>query len=255
MKPAIISTHRVVETTSDIRYVLLGDVVVYQRTTTTRTVGKEPTISISEGTTSKEGLAAFEQGAVSLPHSSKQAAIVANSGVREALRTFGWAEFTHAAIRQILTDPYTRIMSGDASEKDILILNGQEKVTDVQGRPVPIAVHFDYINGHMDDSRYDLSKALTILKARSDVRFPPDDGRDGRTGTVLSIPHYNTEGHRNHFLRFVWMPSDVDYQQLHEVLPKEAQMFEPHRTIFDHDLLGLRSGGAALYNDFYKHRE
>lgn len=251
MEPSVLTARRVVETASEIKYVLLGDVVVYQKTTVTRTLGKDPSTSISEGTTSWGGLTAFEQGAVSIPeYATGKAALVGTPKVREMLRTTGWSADTHSAIREALKDPYTRVTTGEATASDVLILQGQESATNVEGRRVPVAVHFDYINGHIDDSRYDLDRALAILKARTDIRFPPDDGRDGRPGTVLAIPHYNVERHRSCFLRFIWMPSVEDYQRL----PLKMGLFEPHKTVFDLDLLGLKAGGATLFDDFYKHR-
>lgn len=251
-----LTTHRVVETTSDIKYVVVGDVVVYEKTSTTKTLGKEPVVSVTEGTTSWGGLTAFDQGAATIPdYAPGKVALVATRNLRDLLRTHGWCEDTFAAIRDAIKNPYTRITSGQAYASDVLILQGQEKVTDTGGHPVPIAVHFDYINGHVDNAGYDLERALTILKARPDIRFPSGDDRAGRPGTVLAIPHYNADQHRNCFLRFVWVPTDEDFRRLHEALPKSPALFEPHKTIFDLDLLGLRAGGAALFDDFYERRK
>lgn len=164
------------------------------------------------------------------------------------------------------------------SVDDVVIMDtGSHSLSDRHGDPLPVGVLFDYIsNGRITNRNYDLEKAAAILLARPDVDVWAHKGGwdtdkadelrvDGkRTGkvrlattveeAVFKIPYYNADGGRSHTLYFVWKPSREDYKAVLEKAGKRGSM-EFHKAAFDLDILGLRAGGAAKYEDYYKDDE
>lgn len=164
------------------------------------------------------------------------------------------------------------------SVDDLVIMDtGSHSLFDRHGDPLPVGVLFDYIsNGRITNRNYDLEKAAAILLARPDVDVWAHKGGwdtdkadelrvDGkRTGevrlattvqeAVFKIPYYNADGGRSHTLYFVWKPSREDYKAVLEKAGKRGSL-EFHKAAFDLDILGLRAGGAAKYEDYYKDDE
>lgn len=242
-------------------FILDEKVVIYRLTVTTTTGKKKPLIGVFEGVTSPSGLAAFKKGAVTFPSFAKDmSAVLGDKELVDAMRTHGYLDDGfHKTLRTYIDGPYTRWAAGGYTIEDIILFEGgAHMVRDWQGVPLPCAILFNYIDAHMHNGSYDLAKALEILKARTDVRFYGAD-RWQEDGEILRIPGYNQSAGRTEHLSFVWMPSREDYLKMWERAKtygnRTHASCDRHRAIFDEDLLGLRAGGAALFNDFYGRRE
>lgn len=140
------------------------------------------------------------------------------------------------------------VAGGDPS--NVLRTDGWNQFYSLDDEIVPTAVWFDYIDAHIDNSRYDLAKLVDILRTREDVEFFDGGERqywkvDADRPEIKSIPSYNAEGGRTQYAPFFWLPS-LEVMKL-----LEADMSNRYKTIFEQDLLGLRAGGAAKFEGFY----
>lgn len=172
---------------------------------------------------------------------------------------------------------FTHFKNGGSVDDLVIMDTGSHSLFDRHGDPLPVGVQFDYIsNGRITNRNYDLEKAAEILLARPDVdvwahkggwkTHEADEMRvDGkRTAEVrlattveeamFKIPYYNADGDRTHTLYFVWKPSREDYKAVLEKAGKRGTL-EFHKAAFDLDILGLRAGGAAKYDDYYSDDE
>lgn len=252
-----------VVTRKSLEAVVLGDKVVIYRLTTATTSDKkpEPSLSVKEGATSKDGFEAFRDGAAALPnYAPGQVAVLGTPALVEAMRTHGWLDDGfHKLLRAYIETPYIRWMSGGCTVEDIILFEGGGHMCyDWKGVPMACALAFDYISARMNDGQYDLPRALEILKARKDIRFWGADHWE-KDGEVLQVPGYNRSRGCREYISFVWMPSREDYlkmwakAQSYSTPGKSPASTERYRAIFDEDLLGLRAGGAARHGDFYGH--
>lgn len=135
---------------------------------------------------------------------------------------------------------------------DLVRVLDEKTAYTLDGAPVPVGVFMDYLHGRLDNAHYDLGRAMGILQANPAVTFldsrrnpiPPERGR------AESIPYYigRPAEDGNAFIRCVWAPDAAQMASIcHE--PKGPGT-DRHRRIFDLDLLGLRAGGAALFEDY-----
>ena len=96
------------------------------------------------------------------------------------------------------------------------------------GRPVPLAIMYDYINGRIYDGEYDLHKVAVVLLQRDDVVvFNHHKKPSNKTNwsdkqywathpkeCIMNIPYYNNEEGQTQSVEFIWQPKDEDYQYL-----------------------------------------
>jgi hypothetical protein len=118
-------------------------------------------------------------------------------------------------------------------------------IFDVNNEPLPVAVRFDYIDGNMRNGSYDLAKALDILNARDDIYI---------IHNIESVPYYNRSSSCSSCISFLWRPSVEDYRKMWDrckKIDKKYASCRMHQAIFEEDLLGLRAGGAAKYDEHY----
>jgi len=141
-------------------------------------------------------------------------------------------------------------------------------VSHLDGTPVPIGLRADYIShGRISNANYNLNKLVEILSKRDDIVFIVEKGyrasekvkdiSNYKTRDIISdIPYYNAESNRNKTVVFEWHPSKKDittvYNNLNERNPKFKTSDQLWRSIFETDILGLRSGGAALCEEYHK---
>lgn len=132
----------------------------------------------------------------------------------------------------------------------------------LDGKVLPKAVHFDYIEARMSNAAYDLDRAAAHLLGREDIwMFPakntwwrePVFSRRAAPGddVVLDVDGINSEPGRDKYLRFTWAPSQEAYEIIAGAERQNGMRANRFKTIFDRDLLGLRACGAALCEDFY----
>lgn len=168
----------------------------------------------------------------------------------------------------IRKDAFTALTSGEATIENVVRVDwGNFILFDHEDRPLPVALTFNYMQGHFDESRYDLRKAAQHLLTRPDVvvfRNPPYgasyDERRGRTPVpaasadeaIQPIPYYNATSRRSHQIVFRWMPDAETYRQIASNVKSLALSDDVRRAVFDLDLLGLRAAGAARFADYYQ---
>lgn len=140
---------------------------------------------------------------------------------------------------------------------------------DIDGFPLPNALRFNYIDGRFDNGVYDLEKAARILLGREDVVLTESGGqrysafgygeefaKDDPKRYIGSIPGYNANPGRDQCLAFLWQPSAEDYRRVFEAALKDGGRAPSSSDLrvacFSIDVFGLRAGGAAYFNDYYK---
>lgn len=172
---------------------------------------------------------------------------------------------------------FTHFQNGGSVDDLVIMDTSSHALFDRHGDPLPVGVLFDYIsNGRITNCNYNLEKAAEILLARPDVDVWAHKGgwkndeadevrvEGKRTGkvrvattveeAVFKIPYYNARDGRTNSLYFIWKPSREDYKAVLEKAGKRG-LLEFHKAVFDLDMLGLRAGGAAKYDDYYKDDE
>lgn len=141
-------------------------------------------------------------------------------------------------------------------------------VSNPDGTPVPTGLRADYIShGRISNANYDLNKLVEILSKRDDIVFVIETGYKTSTKVkdiseyeardiISDIPYYNAESNRNKTVVFEWHPNKKDITTVHKNLnernPKYKTSDQLWRSIFETDILGLRSGGAALCEEYHK---
>lgn len=229
-------------TTRTQSFAVTPDVTASRITSTKRERGKEPLVNVVE-----------RLSTTLVGEDFKLSAVLWTEAFKETLRTLGWTDAVYQEI-QNCTDPYTRLLHGQATLDDVVLVNtSSQMIFDVQNRPLPLAVHFDYINGQMDNERYDLRKALAILKTREDIRFVQHNRWENADG-IQTIPGYNQSDGRTTFISFVWMPSVAEYRRVWDACLKLKEKYPStaiHRMIHHLDILGLRAGGATRFKSFF----
>lgn len=130
---------------------------------------------------------------------------------------------------------------------------GSHLLFDRHGDPLPVVQHLSYLRGMFDNTRYDLDKALKVLRAHPRVSAR-SRGKQVELA-IQAIPYYNADGGRTHQLEFAWTPTATEMKQLLEenkrLNPKYPGAELPH-ALFTLDLLGLRKAGAAKYEDYWQ---
>lgn len=171
---------------------------------------------------------------------------------------------------------FDHFLNGGTPDDLVIMDTSSHYLKDRHGAHLPVGMQFDYIsNGRITNRNYDLEKAAEILLARSDVDVWAHQGgwntekpaviRDGRhrenkmattiEEALFRIPYYNSDGGRMHTLYFVWKPTVEQYRALHDAASNAGRNYSSmdlYKAAFDLDVLGLRAGGAAKYEDYYK---
>jgi len=189
----------------------------------------------------------------------------------EAMRTIGWESVRSWKDKGWQhDDPFAALVDEGATVDNVIRLDvSNNAVFAADGQPLPVAMPFDYINAGIEETRYDLTIAAKLLLSRSDVRIFKVDWRGHAEKqaiaktvdeAVVRIPHYNANRGRSHTINFVWMPSVDDYRKM--IAHAKASKQTPYvygsglyQSVFELDLLGLRAGGAAHFDQFFKARE
>lgn len=253
--------------------------VFTERVTTVRnkrTYEKKPTVRTYSGVCKKSELDALLSGKVqmapshaSVPRGCWTSAIIAvRPEYLEAARKIAWRipHDENPYEGTDVEDPLTAIENG---EEVIFIesYGASHQLFDLDGEALPVALFFNYTDGGFSEGKYDLVKAVEILRKRDDItleegggeRFPGSwsgDPEDPRR-YVGTIPYYNAGRGRTACIEFGWHPSVEDFRTVWAAALKlraDPGSDEVRRAVFDTDILGLRAGGAAHFDDYYKTR-
>lgn len=243
-------------TTKKIEYVnITDDIIIYRVTAETKKNQEDLGSHVTEGITSLKNLDSLKNG-LTPRYSSELTAAVGTKSFLEEVRDFGWhRDSIYELIDEAAKYPLAKYELGCVTPDDIVFIeNSSHHMYDSKMQPLPVAMRFGYIQGLMDNTRYDLEKALTILKARADVRFENEDRWVDDPASILSIPGYNCDGKRNRYISFTWTPEVDDYRAMIArtlVIGGKYPSTNKHQAAFEIDVFGLRAGGAAKYDTYY----
>lgn len=186
------------------------------------------------------------------------------------LRKFGWPSHDSTDVSWSYAD-WEKCISkhpfGDSDNEDeyiwVRIDNYSNQLQNINGDWLPVAIHFGYISEYMDNAHYDLKKVFEILGQNQNVtiiaeNYRPCDAHIAETPdeAIYNIPYYNATQTTNMAMSFLWSPTVEEYRTLMDFLDKSGKTYtERAWAIFELDMLGLRAGGAALFNKFYQSKE
>ena len=241
-------------------------------------VAVDPHAQVTTGLIDDKNLSLLKRGK---PWKGRNNLVIMTPALRQrfATTTFSRAWDSGLFKTDLRRDAFQYFKDGGSVDDLVRMQTSDHTLTDRHGNYLPVGLQFDYIsNGRFTNLNYDLAKALEILLAREDVDVWAHQGgwntekvaeireNGKRTGEVklattveeglFKIPYYNAEYGRTHTINFVWKPSVEDYRKVMAKLSEgRGGTMELHKVIFDFDMLGLRAGGAAKYEDYYKDDE
>lgn len=103
-------------------------------------------------------------------------------------------------------------------------------IFDTNDEHLVVGMYCSCIDGY-DSNKFNIERAHKILSQRKDVHSLSSSG-----GYIKTIS-------------FFWSPDVDTYRKMMRKVVNRS--LDEHKVIFDLDLLGLRAGGAALYDNFY----
>jgi hypothetical protein len=124
--------------------------------------------------------------------------------------------------------PFTRYFETEPFEI-IRLKTWDSTVFDLSGEYLPVARHFNYIDGQVCDAYFDLKALMKHLKSRSDVTIMTD---------IEPIPHYNAGfGCGNYCFEFLWHP-DTELYREYQKLAEDKDSWESRNiahTLMEND--------------------
>jgi hypothetical protein len=138
---------------------------------------------------------------------------------------------------------------GAYPEGVIFVNTYDHSIVGIDGKPLPQALHFDYMSGCLDNRKWDLEKVMAIIETNSELEALPD--RDTRAGSkpILRVPHYNADAGRSHHIHMKWTPSQETWDRLLGLMPKGTTAVGnlALADVLDrHDLFGFVEAGCRL---------
>lgn len=88
-------------------------------------------------------------------------------------------------------------------------------IVDVRGRPLPVAMHFDYMSGGFTNDDYDLAAVADKLSGNEEIEFTTSD-RWEKPAPITKIPYCNASDERSEQVQFVWRPSEDSWSLMLE---------------------------------------
>lgn len=120
---------------------------------------------------------------------------------------------------------------------------------DDQGKVLPTAIAYDYINGHMCDGAYDLQKTVAFFADKTNIH-----ALDGETLKVHPVPYYNVSRGCHETLSFWFAPTQEQMERIWEkakLLGSSYPSTHLHEAVWELDLLGLRAAGLARGDTYW----
>jgi len=168
---------------------------------------------------------------------------VAKVGLMKTVEKTNWLQ---------VEDRFDDFVSGVITAGDLMRVDyGTHTVFDHEGSVLPIALVFDYSNGCIDESHYDLAKVVEVLA--KDARVSPgyDLNRSKNymdSICVQNIPYYNVSPGRSQTVAFIYSPTVEDIRKIwahaHSSGRKVTGPTSLGIAALELDMLGLRSSGA-----------
>jgi hypothetical protein len=124
------------------------------------------------------------------------------------------------------------------------------------GEVLPTAVFFNYMNGNLRNGAYDLEKVVKILSKRKGIQALQGERKlEVEKLCIDEVPYYNRRGACSAQVQFIFQPTVREMRAMWakmQELNKRTPSIGEHLAIFELDLLGLRKGGAAKYQDYWE---
>lgn len=121
---------------------------------------------------------------------------------------------------------------------------------DKEGKPVPTAFRFDYIDANLANDVYDLQKAVDVLSVNPEMEIIPDRYTKR---LIKPIPHYNCVEDRYNYVEVIWRPTEETWNDLLEQAAEvkdrngvQLTSFKRHDLMTRFDVLGLIAAGCRL---------
>lgn len=210
-----------------------------------------------EGMGSLESLQAFEQGLSSeivtrpwvwaheqyLQKAQQEGFVEAEEWAYKRMlnRASGEPELLRADVFKVLVEQKQSI------QQLVRVDRSGHMLFDYQERSLPVALRFDYINGHMDNQTYDLEALVAELEKNPQVTFESSRQRGAGVGQRIEpIPHYNQDEGRVAGVAFRWSPTAEQSEMLWKKALSKGGSY-PSTLIralaLEMDCLGLKGKG------------
>ena len=202
--------------------------------------------SAQEGVATKEALEAYAQGAAqnieTLPlfwvsdlylETARQQGFSAASQVNPDKRVY---------TKELRQDVYTALVTQNLTADNLIRVDtGAHMLFSWDNNNLPIALHFDYIDGQMSDAYYHLDALVEHLQKDKRVTL----FRDKLGQLVHGVPHYNA-GSCSCFVSFVFSPTKEEAIQLWDKMRSYGTKYpstQARQAVLDLDLLKLHGTG------------
>lgn len=213
--------------------------------------------TVTEGFVDMRELQLHLAGTAPFPHPAERVTLVPSNFQTLAAR-YGYSEgmdkAKEADKRYDRSSPFAAIVERKISLNHVLLVDDSSNMLfDRQGNVLPTGISFEYIMAGMHDARYDLTRALEILKQNDRVHFLDHYGYPVETPNILSIPSYNVTEAQTKYLNFVFEPTADEMRRLWERQLSYGDRYaslEVYRAAFELDILGLRAGEAAFFESY-----
>lgn len=136
----------------------------------------------------------------------------------------------------------------DMSKYQPIFFDGRTNMMyDIKGNWITMGLIYNYMNGQMDNTKYDLQKVLNHLEKHPQVRFPHmqwgdrlELDKDAKKPEISSIPYYNCSDGRGSQLVFVFMPTVEQMKTLQTQYKETYLTFDGiRRVLASEDMLGI----------------
>lgn len=194
--------------------------------------------------------------------------VVMPKNIQEGARKQGWRFLMDNEHGREYSQPFNDLVSLKKIDPDIIVRPdfASHMLFDRYDEPLPVGIMFDYINGNISDGQYDIPKLAKYLINKKDVVVHSVDGwskdkvdlkvkAHNLSDAIANVPYYNNDQGCTKTVYFTWQPDKVTYRRMWKKCLQTKKDYPStcmHRVIFDLDLLGLRSAGIALFDNYYK---
>lgn len=181
---------------------------------------------------------------------------------REAFRTMGYVtalDHIDKTMKGVFSDhdPFEAFNAGAELADLVQLDTGGHMMFDRHGNALPVAIDFYYLNGHVDNSRYDVPKLAELMLARDDVcvfakskkswKDEPDLKRLATTveEAVMPVPYYNNDEGCRETMYFRWMPTEKESSHV-GVLRRQERQVPEHNDARGHLRLGFVGDACSI---------
>ena len=157
--------------------------------------------------------------------------------------------------KAISKTPYSDFKNGKTEGKQFVLISWYDhSLTLLDGTVVSKPMHFNYIEGQIDNTNYDLEKLAELLYERDDIIFYDDREimhapitEKECKNIIQDIPYCNAENGRTETINFLFTLPQEQFDQMKKDLGERDGTYERFQYIKKNDLLEIES--ASLVQD------